>query len=103
MTVTVTALELTLPEGLVMRTQNEVVTLSAGVVRRAAFPPLTGDLVFPTTPLYHWKVGEVPVATTLSLAVLPEVIVTGTGCLVMTGAMMTGAAWIASMALCELE
>ncbi|MDP3851991.1 MAG: hypothetical protein Q8Q59_15925, partial [Luteolibacter sp.] len=44
-----------------------------------------GVVVTPDAPLYHWKVGVVPVAATVNVAVPPLLIVVETGAVVIAG------------------
>jgi hypothetical protein len=44
----------TLPQGLVTRTQYEVVSFSAEVVKFADVPPASGKFDSPLAPVNHW-------------------------------------------------
>ena len=51
--------------------------------------PETGLEVFGAFPRYHWKLGELPEAATVKVAVSPLLIEVETGCVVMAGGMRT--------------
>ena len=63
--------------------------MRTGVLNDAEVAPETGVVVTPEAPLYHWKVGEVPDAVTVSVAVPPLLMVVDTGWLVIVGGMRT--------------
>jgi len=55
------------------------------VVNSAFVAPLTGEVVMPLTPWYHWNANPIPEAPTDSVVVPPLPIVTDPGCEVITG------------------
>ncbi len=60
-----------LPQGLVMRTQNGVSAVIAGVSTDGALPPI-GWVKSRNPPWYHWYERDDPVAMTETIAVDPE-------------------------------
>jgi hypothetical protein len=66
------------------------VLVSAGVVKLLAVAPAIGFVVVPLGPTYHWYVrGAVPVAVTLSVAIVPGAIDWLCGCVVIIGGWVT--------------
>ncbi len=59
------------------------------MVKLAEVAPETGLVVTPVLPRYHWKVGEVPEAATVSVVVPPLLMVADTGWVVMEGGVIT--------------
>lgn len=55
------------------------------MVKLAEVAPATGFEVMPVEPAYHWKVGEVPEAATVRVAVPPLLMVVETGWVVIDG------------------
>src|SRR5437667_2824258 len=69
-TVTAAATLFALPQGLVTRTQYCVAALIGGVTNAGALPP-TGWVKSSAGPRYHWYASDVPLAPTLSVALVP--------------------------------
>lgn len=63
--------------------------MRTGVLNDAEVAPETGVVVTPEAPLYHWNVGDVPEAATVSVAVPPLLMVEEAGWEVMAGGMRT--------------
>ena len=57
----------------------------AGVVKLAEVAPEIGFVVVPELPRYHWNVGEVPEAATVSVVVVPLLMVMDAGLVVIAG------------------
>ncbi len=75
----------TVPHGLLMRTQNWVGEVMAGVTTAGALPPM-GWVKSNTGPSYHWYMSDVPDTPTVSVVVAPLDTVPLFGCCVMPGA-----------------
>ena len=56
------------------------------MVKLAEVAPVTGLVVTPEFPRYHWKPGEVPEAATVRVAVPPLLMVVESGWVVIAGA-----------------
>ena len=59
------------------------------MVNDAPVAPLTGLVMMPDDPAYHWNVGAVPEAAAVNVAVAPLLTVTGAGWVVIAGGMIT--------------
>lgn len=79
MTVTVAVFESASPAELWALTQKRVVVVNAAVVWLAEDAPLIGVEVSPRFPIYHWKVGDVPVTVTARVVFEPLLMETDAG------------------------